>query len=269
MAIKIGFLGTGRLASAIIRGLLAKKVFIPSEIGCTSKSGKSAALLSDELGIAHLSDLAELLRPAEIVILAFKPQSLANADPALAELTRGKLVISLLAGKRLETLKRYFPAARNIVRTMTNTPAAIGAGITSFCAHEPLAADDLDRVEKILGALGQYLALPEGYFDAVTGLSGSGPGLVFEFADALCAAGVNAGLPPDIATRLGRETLIGAAMLMAQSGLSPVELRDQVVSPNGTTAAGLAVFAQQNLRQVVTDSVRAASERSKALSAAN
>jgi pyrroline-5-carboxylate reductase len=263
---KIAFLGSGRLASAMVRGLIARGVYQPEEIACTSKGGDSARRLAGETGIVHEADLPTLLASADVVVVAFKPQSLAGADPRLAELTAGKLVISLLAGKRLARLAQVFPQARNLVRTMPNTPAAIGAGITPYC---PLASlDPADRVtlEAILGAMGQHLPLAEEHLDAVTALSAGGPAFLFEFTAALREAGVAAGLPADTAARLAIETVVGSAKLLAHTGTEPEALRNQVVSPNGTTAAGLRVMAERDVRTIVRDAILAATRRAEELS---
>lgn len=266
MAHTLAFLGSGRLGSAIIRGLLARQIYAPADIACTCKSGLSAQKLAADTGIACEPDLARLLGPTDIVVVAFKPQSLAAADPRLAELTAGKLVISLLAGKRLARLAQVFPRARNVVRTMPNTPAAIGAGITAYCAHAPLAAVDRETLERILGALGEFLALDEQHFDAVTALSGSGPGFVFEFLGALRDGGIAAGLPPEVAQRLATQTALGSLRLLTQTGATPEALRDQVVSPNGTTFAGLQVLANAQFRELMRNTVLAAARRSDELS---
>lgn len=265
MPAKIAFLGSGRLASAIVRGLIARQVYAPADIACTSKAGESARQLAAATGIAHVPDLPALLGPADIVVVAFKPQSLAAADPRLAELTAGKLVISLLAGKRLARLARTFPAARNLVRTMPNTPAAIGAGITPYCPLSPLAAADRAAVEAMLGALGQHLELAEQHLDAVTALSAGGPAFLFEFTAALREAGLAAGLPADVAARLTTATIIGSAQLLAHTGAAPEALRDQVVSPNGTTFAGLQVMAARDFRGTVRDTILAATARADEL----
>lgn len=266
MAHSLAFLGSGRLGSAIIRGLLAQKIHAPTAIACTSKSGATAAKLAADTGIVCEPDLARLLGPADIVVVAFKPQSLASADPRLAELTAGKLVISLLAGKRLARLAQAFPRARNIVRTMPNTPAAIGAGITAYCSATPLGDADRLAVERMLGALGEFLALEEKYFDAVTAVGGSGPGFVFEFIGALRDGGVSAGLPPEVAQRLAVQTALGSLKLLAHTGATPEALRDQVVSPNGTTYAGLQVLAGAKFRDLMRDTILAAAKRADELS---
>jgi pyrroline-5-carboxylate reductase len=199
-------------------------------------------------------------------VLGFKPQSLATADPRLAELTAGKLVISLLAGKRLARLAQSFPKARNVVRTMPNTPAGIGAGITSYCSLTPLNAADKSTIEAMLGALGQFLALDEKYFDAVTALSGSGPAFLFEFVAALRDGGIAAGLPPEVAGKLALETTLGSARLLARDGNTPEALRDKVVSPHGTTFAGLQVMAAKQFREVLKETILAATRRAEELS---
>lgn len=266
MAHTFAFLGSGRLGSAIMRGLIARDVCKPADIACTSKNGATAAALASATGITHEPDLARLLGPADIVVVAFKPQSLAAADPRLAELTAGKLVVSLLAGKRLSRLSQSFPGARNIVRTMPNTPAAIGAGITAYCSQSTLTDADRVTVERMLGALGEFLALEEKHFDAVTAVGGSGPGFVFEFIGALRDGGIAAGLPADVAQRLAAQTALGSLQLLKQTGATPEALRDQVVSPNGTTYAGLQVLAGAKLRDLLRDTVLAAAHRADELS---
>jgi pyrroline-5-carboxylate reductase len=149
---------------------------------------------------------------------------------------------------------------------MPNTPGQIGAGITAWCALHSLSPADLTQVEAVLGALGHVVELAEPHLDAVTGLSGSGPAYVFEFAAALRDAGEAAGLPREIASRLAVETLLGSARLLAQSGTAPETLRDQVTSPNGTTFAGLQRMAARDFRGLLKETVLAATERSRELS---
>jgi len=262
----LAFLGAGNLAAAMVRGLLARQAAAPATLACTSKAGESARRLARETGIRCEPDLARLLGPADTVVVAFKPQSLASADPRLAELTAGKLVISVLAGKRLATLRRSFPRARNLVRTMPNTPAAIGAGITPYAPLAPLAAADRATVEGLLGALGHFLELEERHLDACTALSAGGPAFLFEFVAALRDAGAAAGLAPEVAAQLAAETVLGSARLLARTGTAPEKLRDQVVSPNGTTFAGLQALAARNFRDTIRDAILASTRRAEELS---
>lgn len=263
---KIAFLGAGNMAAAIVDGLLAKSAAAAAELVCYSGSGKTAAALALKTGIGRAQNLDELLDGADTLIVAFKPQHLAVADPRLAELTAGKLVISVLAGKRVQTLAKTFPRARNLVRTMPNTPSQIGAGITGWCVRDALSAADQTTVETILGALGKSVEIAETQMDTLTALSGSGPAYVFEFAAALRDAGVAAGLSSETAQKLSVETLLGAARLLARKNIEPETLRNQVTSPNGTTFAGLQRMASGNFRGLIRETVLAAKARSEELS---
>jgi pyrroline-5-carboxylate reductase len=263
---KIAFLGSGNMAGAMVDGLLAKQSATPADLICLGGNDDTAAKLRARTGIAVAASLDELLREADTLLLAFKPQHLASADPRLAELTAGKLVVSILAGKKLASLAKVFPRARNLVRTMPNTPGQIGAGITGWCARAPLTADDAVMVKTLLDSLGQSVEVPESDLDAVTGVSGSGPAYVFEFAAALRDAATAAGLARPIAEKLAMQTLLGAAQLLAQKAIDPEILRDQVTSPNGTTYAGLQVMKARDFRGVIKDTVAAATARSKELS---
>lgn len=261
----IAFLGAGNMAAAMVDGLLANGVG-KTTLACFSGSGRTAAALAARTGIRHAPTLSSLGASAEAFVIAFKPQHLAASDPQLAELTAGKLVISVLAGKRLATLARYFPRARAIVRTMPNTPGQIGAGMTGWCANAVLSSADRGLVEQLLSALGASIEVPEPQMDALTAVSGSGPAYVFEFAAALRDAGVAAGLERATAEKLSVETLLGAARLLARKAIDPEVLRDQVTSPNGTTFAGLQRLAAGNFRGLIQETVSAAKARSEELS---
>ena len=185
----VGLIGAGNMAAAMVEGLLAASSFVPAEISCLGGTGKSAPELAYRTGIRLAVDLEDLCRDADALVVAFKPQHLAKADARLAELTRGRLVISVLAGRRLASLALAFPHARNLVRTMPNTPGQIGAGITGWTAQRPLSAADASTLANVLGALGQSIEVAEADLDALTAVSGSGPAYVFEFAAALREAG--------------------------------------------------------------------------------
>lgn len=262
---KIAFLGAGNMAAAFVDGLLAKHV-PPTDLICLGGAGKTGAALAARTGINLASSTDSLLAHADTLVLGCKPQQLAQLDPGLAELTAGKLVLSVLAGKRLARLAQIFPRARNLVRCMPNTPAQIGAGITGWCALATLTEADRVTVTALLAALGQSVEVPEDQMDAVTGVSGSGPAYVFEFAAALRDAGVAAGLAPETAQKLAVETLLGAARLLARRQIAPETLRNQVTSPNGTTFAGLQRLAARDFRGLIRETVLAAKARSEELS---
>jgi pyrroline-5-carboxylate reductase len=263
---KISLLGAGRMASAIVDGLLAKKICASADLACIDGGDGTAAALAARTGVTLAPGLDALIGGADALVLACKPQQLAGLDARLADLTAGKLVLSILAGKRLARLAQTFPRARALVRAMPNTPGQIGAGVTAWSALRPLAPADAALAADILGALGHVLEVAEPQLDAVTGLSGSGPAYVFEFAAALREAGLAAGLPRDTAWKLALETILGSARLMARSGTEPEALRDQVTSPNGTTYAGLQRMAARDFRGLVKETVLAATARSEELS---
>lgn len=253
------------MAAAIVEGLLAKNATAKSELICYSASGSTAAALAAKTGISQAHSLQELLIAADTLIVAFKPQHLATANPQLGELTRGKLIVSVLAGKKITSLAKTFPLARNLVRTMPNTPSQIGAGITGWCTLAPLTPADQTTIEAILGALGKSVEVAENQMDGLTAVSGSGPAYVFEFAAALRDAGVAAGLSPETAQKLSVETLLGAARLLARKNIEPETLRNQVTSPNGTTFAGLQRMAAHDFRGMIRDTVLTAKARSEEL----
>jgi pyrroline-5-carboxylate reductase len=263
---KLSFLGAGRMASAMVDGLLAKKAARPADLACIGGDDDTARVLAARTGITAHTNLAALLKNADGLVLACKPQQLAALDTRLAELTAGKLVLSILAGKRLARLAQTFPRARNLIRAMPNTPGQIGAGITGWCALEPLSDSDRTIVNTVLGALGKMVEVEEPQLDAVTALSGSGPAYVFEFAAALRDAGEAVGLSRAAAYQLALETILGSAKLMAQSPAEAEELRNQVTSPNGTTFAGLKRMEARDFRGLIKETVLAAKVRSEELS---
>ncbi|HTJ78807.1 MAG TPA: pyrroline-5-carboxylate reductase [Rariglobus sp.] len=263
---KIAFIGAGNMASAIVTGLIAKQVYRPADIACLGGSGESGRNLAGRTGIVLGENLETLLGGADIVVIAFKPQHLASADPRLAELTAGKLVLSVLAAKTLSRLEKTFPKARNIIRTMPNTPAAIGAGVTGWCALKTLGNDDRAAVTGLLRAIGREIEIPETQIDALMAVSGCGPAFVFEFTAALREAGMTAGLDRETAQMLAVETVLGAGRLMARTQAEPEDLRNKVTSPNGTTFAGLKRMEARDFRGLMLETVLAAKARSEELS---
>lgn len=264
----IAFIGAGRMASAMVAGLLRHGVYPAQDIACTCGDDPTGPELAQRTGIVYQPSVETLVSNADTVVLACKPQQFAALDPALTELSRGRLIVSILAGTTLARLAEKFPHARNIVRSMPNTPGQIGQGVTAFAAKKDLDSGDDALVRRILGSLGTVVALGEDKLDAVTAVSGSGPAYVFEFTAALREAAEKAGLPADIADTLARETVIGSALLMRESGTDPVDLRIAVTSPGGTTQAALESFGADGLRAMVDRAVKAAAHRSEELAKA-
>lgn len=250
------------MASAIVQGLLEKEHYTPAEIACTCGDDPSGPALAEATGIHYSPDITEALYQTEAVVLACKPQQFNDIDQSLADAAAGRLILSILAGTPLSRLNETFSKARNIVRTMPNTPGQIGAGVTAYTPLRALSEKDSRIVENTLSALGNFHEVEEPDLDAVTAVSGSGPAYVFEFAAALRDAGIQAGLPEELATALSIDTLLGAAMLLAEGESSAEELRQAVTSPGGTTAAALQVLEDDNFRDLIHRAVDAAKARS-------
>jgi pyrroline-5-carboxylate reductase len=263
----IAFLGSGSMASAMVEGVIGKGAYTAGRIICMGGSGKSGPALSQRTGIRLAHSLDELLAGANTLVVAFKPQHLATADLRLAKLSEGRLVISVLAGKKVEALYHVFPSARNIVRSMPNTPGQIGAGLTGWCSRTPLVPGDRTILDALFGALGVSIELPEPQMDGFTAISGCGPAYVFEFAAALRDAGLGLGFDPATAKVLAVETLLGASRLLARRDVDPEVLRSEVTSPNGVTAAGLRKMADRDFRGMIRETVSAARARAEELSA--
>lgn len=260
---RILFIGAGRMATALAAGLV-KKGFSISAISAFDVSDFASAKFAEKTGIRISKDIESSLSEADIVILAVKPQNVSDALGKVSPILKDKLLISILAGTRIETLKALSGCQR-IVRVMPNTPALIGEGVSAFCHSDGLPLSDINMTENILSAVGAVCQVKESQMDAVTGLSGSGPAYVFDFIQALSDGGVAAGLPRDIASKLAAQTVKGAACLVMETGEHPSVLRDQVTSPGGTTAKGLSVLEKNAFRGTVSEAVTAAAERSKEL----
>lgn len=255
------------MALAMVEGLIAKGAYAPGRIICLGGGGATAPALSKRTGIRLAGSLEELLGGAGTLVVAFKPQNLASADPRLAKLSDGRLVVSILAGKTLDALARVFPKARNVVRSMPNTPSQIGAGLTGWCARSPLGAADRAVLDAVFGSLGLSIELPEAQMDGFTAICGCGPAYVFEFAAALRDAGLAVGFDAQTSKLFAMETLLGAARLLARRDVDPEVLRSEVTSPNGVTAAGLRRMADLDFRGMIREAVVAARARAVELSA--
>ncbi len=262
---KFGFIGAGKMAGAIVRGMIAGNAATPSEIFCTCGNDDTGAKLAQDVGIGLASDIGELLNNAQNIVLACKPQQLAEVASSSA-CAKAEVLISILAGTTIARLRQCFPSVKKIVRVMPNMPAQISQGISCYAPESPLNAEEKALVEGVLGAIGECLEVDEARLDAVTALSGSGPGYIFEFAAALIEGAKQIGFSDDEAKKLVNKTMLGSAMLLCQSPLTADELRTAVSSPGGTTLAGLNEFNQSQFRQTVANALKAACKRSEELS---
>lgn len=258
--------GCGKMGGAMLAGWLDRGL-APTGVVVVEKmpSPELSALAADHGFAVHAAAPAGVA--ARVMIVAVKPQGLDATLPALKPLVDATtVVVSVVAGKTLATFAAGL-ASERIVRTIPNTPAQVGRGITAAVAGPAVTAADRDLVSALLAAIGEVEWVEiEDHIDLVTAVSGSGPAYVFHMVEALAAAGAAAGLAPDLAARLARATIEGAGELLWQSPESPEQLRVNVTSPGGTTAAALAVLMGDNgLTALMTEAVAAAAERSREL----
>ena len=261
---RIGFVGGGNMATALIHGLLATGTTQPARIVASDVRSESLAALRERHGIETSSDNLRACA-AEIVVLAVKPQVFPSLLPELAPaLSQRSLVISIAAGVPLRAIEALLPAAR-VVRAMPNTPALVSAGVTALAAGARATEDDKALASTIFESVGKVVHVPEEHMDAVTALSGSGPGYLFLIVEALIAGGRELGLSPEVARTLAAQTLYGTGKLLIESGEEAEVLRGRVTSPGGTTAAGLAVLENCGVRGVIAMCLDAARNRGATL----
>lgn len=264
--LQIGFLGAGKMATALARGLLHAGLVMPHDLAASDPFPAGRDHFTHATGAAALPDNRALLARATILFLAVKPdQTHAVLTEIAPAWTPHHLLISIAAGVTLAQLAAPLPPGARLIRVMPNTPALVGAGAAAYALGPHATPADADLASRLLSATGLALPVKESLLDAVTGLSGSGPAYVYQFIEALSDGGVAAGLPRDTATRLAAQTVLGAARMVLDTGLHPGALKDQVTSPGGTTIEGLHELEKGHLRATVMNAVRAAAEKSRRL----
>jgi len=258
---QIGFIGSGRMASALAEGILRAAIAAPGDVSITDKLPAAAEALAKRTGAQVRATSAEVAAHADVLLLCVKPNDVPSALKEAGDLT-GKLLVSIAAGVPLKKLREAAVGKPRMVRVMPNTPALIGHGAAAYAAAEGATDEDLATADRIFGAVGVVVLVKEELLDAVTGLSGSGPAFVYTVIEALADGGVLMGLPRDVALRLASQTVLGTAAMVLETGMHPAQLRDQVASPGGTTIAGLEALEAAGLRAALISAVRAATERS-------
>ncbi len=259
---KIGFVGGGNMAGALIRGLLHSQTVTADQIRASDVHGERLAELSKKHGVQTTTDNEEIARWADVVVIAVKPQIVDRVlAPIAAALAEGDLVVSIAAGVPIESIEARLPAGARVVRAMPNTAAIALAGATAIAPGAHATAHDLEVARALFEAVGRCVVLDETLLDAVTGLSGSGPAYVMLMIEALADGGVKVGLGRDVALLLAAQTVYGAAKLQLETGEHPGRLKDMVTSPGGTAIAGLHTLEAGGLRRTLIDAVEAASTR--------
>ncbi|MBM3498728.1 MAG: pyrroline-5-carboxylate reductase [Armatimonadetes bacterium] len=262
---RLGIIGAGRMAEALLRGWLAARKFAREDVLASDVDAKRRKLFSGKLKVDTTDDNAAVARHAEVLLLAVKPQVLERVCAPLAgELRPGAWVISIAAGVRLARLEETLGADRPIIRVMPNILHTVRAGVAALCGNGAVTPEQLDHALDLFRALGTAEVVEERLMDAVTGLSGSGPAFAAVFVEALADGGVAAGLPRSLALPFAAQTVLGTAKWVLK-GQSPAGLKDLVTSPGGTTIAGLRALEAGGLRSAAIEAVAAAAGRSEEL----
>ena len=262
----IGFIGTGNMGGAIIRGLIHSGRVKKEEIIVSDANKDRVREITETHGVKAAESNIKLVEKADIVVLCVKPYNFIDLIMEIEAASRaGQVFISIAAGVAVEALFRLHPDA-GCIRVMPNTPAFVLAGAAAIYAVTNVSPKDMARVVAIFECTGKVVVVQnEALMDAVTGLSGSGPAYIFLAIEALAHAGVQLGIPRKEASLLAAQTVYGAAKMLLETGKSPGELKDMVTTPGGTTAAGLRMLEKGKFRSVIMDAVEAAAHRSREL----
>jgi len=264
---KLGFVGSGKMATALVQGAVSSQAFAPGEILVSDAvPGVAEKLAAASQGTAVATN-EQLAAQADALVLCVKPADALAALRAVRGATAGKLIISIVAGLPLAALQEAAGPEVRIVRVMPNTPALIHRGAAAYALGRAATPEDGALTEKLFGAVGLIVRVKEELLDVVTGLSGSGPAYVYLVIEALADAGVLMGLSRDLALKLSAQTVAGGAQMVIETGRHPAALRDEVTSPGGTTIAGLEALEAAAVRSAFFSAVRAATERARELGA--
>ena len=263
---KVGFVGAGNMGEALIKGLVESNLVPAESIHATDVRLERLRELDRQYGIQVASDNETLVRQADIVILAVKPQIMESVLKEIAPaVTRRKLLISIAAGVSTAKMRAALGKDARLIRVMPNTPALVLEGVTAVAKAEGLEPGDLDIAGEIFSAVGRVVTLDESLMDAVTGLSGSGPAYIAVIIESLADGGVKMGLDRITAMTLATQTVLGAARLIRETGMHPGALKDMVSSPGGTSIAGISALEEGCIRTTIITAVERATLRSREL----
>lgn len=262
---KLGFIGCGNMATAIIKGITSNGKLKASDI-LASDASLAALEKAKELGIGITSNNKEVVAASEVIFFAVKPQFMgAVIEEIKDELTSDKLIISIVAGKTMDWYKQQFGKEIKLVRSMPNTPALIGEGMTGACKNENVTQQELEQAVELLRCFGKVQVVGENLMDVVVSVSGSSPAYVFLFIEAMADAAVADGMPRAQAYEFAAQSVLGSAKLLLETNLHPGVLKDMVCSPGGTTIEAVRVLEEKGLRSAVMEAMKACTKKSKEL----
>lgn len=255
---KIGFIGCGNMASAMIGGIIKNRVAAPEDILASAKTEASRQRAKKELGICMTSSNQEVAAFADVLVLAVKPFYYEEVIQQIRQDVREEtIVVSIAPGKKLEWMEKLFQKPLKIVRTMPNTPALVGEGMSCVCKNARCSQEDVDKICEIFAGFGKTEIVEEEMIDVVVGVSGSSPAYVFLFIEAMADAAVADGMPRAQAYRFAAQAVLGSAKMVLETGKHPGELKDMVCSPKGTTIEAVRVLEEKGFRSAVIEAMKA------------
>ena len=261
---KLGFIGCGRMGSALLEGALRAKIVTASNVWVFDPYPGAAEAIAKKLSVNIAANNSELTQQCDIILLASKPYHVVDILTEISgELPGDTVILSIAAGVPLSRMESCSPDGTRIIRVMPNTPSLVGCGASGIAPGAHATDADISSAQQLLGSVGTVEVVTEDQIDAVTGLSGSGPAYVYTFIQNLAAQAEKEGLPLETALRLATQTVIGAARMVETTGMSPADLRNQVTSPGGTTLAGLEALTIHGFEKSIAAGVHAATERSR------
>jgi pyrroline-5-carboxylate reductase len=264
---RVAIIGTGRLGESLVRGFLSSDWRAPAELVVTSRRAERRSELHDRYGVDAEADNAAAVRGAALVIVAVKPQDMeAVLEEISPELTPAQTLLSVAAGVTTASIEAHLPPGARVVRAMPNAPALVHEGIAGICGGHDAREEDIALAADALGHLGAVVRVAEYDMDAVTAISGSGPAYFALLAEAMIEAGLLLGLSREVSTQLVVQTMFGSALLLRDEGMHPVELRENVTSPGGTTTRAIRELERSGVRAAFLNAITAATERSRELS---
>jgi pyrroline-5-carboxylate reductase len=266
--LRVAILGAGKMGGILLQGFLKNNLLLPDQIVATVQHADRAQALSAQFGVEVTTDNLAAAQQSDVILLGVKPTQvpalIAEIAPAL---TPAKLFLSFAASVKTRSIEDAARCDLAVIRAMPNTPAMLAAAITALCPGRFVAPEQMAIAQRIFSTVGRTVVVDEKHMDAVTGLSGSGPAFIYIIIEALAEAGVNVGLPRDVATLLAAQTTLGSAKMVLETGYHPALLKDQVTTPAGCTVDGILELEEGGLRVTLIKAVKRATQRAKELAA--
>ena len=265
-SMKLGFIGTGNMAGAIMGGIIKNEIFRPEEIIGADISAAGRERVKDMYRINVTDNNREAAEKSEVLILSVKPQYYADAIAEIKDcVSEDQLIITIAPGKTLSWLEEQFGKPVKIVRTMPNTPALVGEGMTAACTNQYVTEEEKEYALRILKSFGKVEIVPEHLIDAVVAVSGSSPAYIFMLIEAMADAAVAEGMPRQQAYTFAAQAVLGSAKMVLETGKHPGELKDMVCSPAGTTIEAVQVLEETGFRSSVMQAMRACAKKSRSM----